>query len=144
MANKLIVIDGYSLLFRSYFATAYPGVEIMRTKDGTPTNAIFAFSNMLNKILISLKEGEAIAVALDAGKPTFRHEALETYKANRKPAPEDLIPQFAIVREFLNAMNIYNFEEEGVEGDDIAGTIAKRGEEAGYEVLVFFVYTNNS
>ena len=134
---KLIVIDGYSLLFRSYYATAYPGVEIMRTKDGTPTNAIFAFSNMMNKIISSLKEGDAIAVALDAGKPTFRHEALETYKANRKPAPDDLVPQFAIVREFLNAMDIYNFEEEGVEGDDIAGTIAKRGEEKGFEVHIY-------
>ena len=125
MANKLIVIDGYSLLFRAYYATAYPGTEIMRTKDGTPTNAIFAFSNMLNKIISNLKEGEAIAVALDSGRPTFRHEALETYKANRKPAPEDLIPQFAIVREFLNAMNIYNFEEEGVEGDDIQTLFGK-------------------
>ena len=134
---KLIVIDGYSLLFRSYYATAYPGVEIMRTKDGTPTNALFAFSNMMNKIISSLKEGEAIVVALDSGKPTFRHEALETYKANRKPAPEDLVPQFAIVREFLDAMNIYNFEEAGVEGDDIAGTIAKRGEEAGYDVHIY-------
>lgn len=134
---KLIVIDGYSLLFRAYYATAYPGVEIMRCKDGTPTNAIFAFSNMINKILSSLKEGEAIFVALDAGKPTFRHEAMETYKANRKPAPEDLVPQFAIVREFLNAMNIYNFEEEGVEGDDIAGTVAKKAEAEGYDVYIY-------
>ena len=137
---KLVVIDGYSLLFRAYYATAYPGVEIMKTKDGTPTNAIFAFSNMLNKIISTLKEGDALAVALDAGKPTFRHEAMDTYKANRKPAPEDLVPQFAIVREFLNAMDIYNFEEEGVEGDDIAGTIAKRGEEKGFEV---FIYTSD-
>ena len=102
---KLIVIDGYSLLFRAYYATAYPGMEIMRTKDGTPTNAIFAFSNMINKIISTLKDGDAIAVALDAGKPTFRHEAMDTYKANRKPAPEDLVPQFTIVREFLNAMD---------------------------------------
>ena len=135
--SRLIIIDGYSLLFRSYYATAYPGVEIMRTKDGTPTNAIFAFSNMINKIVANLKDGDAIAVAFDAGKPTFRHEALETYKANRKPAPEDLVPQFPIAREFINAMGIYQFEKEGVEGDDIAGTIAKRGEEKGYEVYLY-------
>ena len=86
---KLTIIDGNSLLFRAYFATAYPGVEIMRSQDGTPTNAIFAFSNMLNKIIAGLKKGESIIVAFDAGKHNFRHDALETYKANRKPAPTE-------------------------------------------------------
>ena len=81
--KKIIIIDGNSLLFRAYYATAYPGVEIMRSQDGTPTNAIFAFSNMINKILGELKEGENIFVAFDDGKHNFRHDALETYKANR-------------------------------------------------------------
>lgn len=134
---KLIIIDGNSLLFRSYFATAYPGVEIMRTKSGVPTNAIFAFSNMINKIIANLKEDESIFVAFDAGKPTFRHEALETYKANRKPTPTDLVEQFSIAREFLTAMNIYQFEKEGVEGDDIAGTIAKKAVAKGYDVILY-------
>ena len=79
---KITIIDGNSLLFRAYFATAYPGMEIMRNQDGVPTNAIFAFSNMMNKIVSSLKKEESIIVAFDAAKHNFRHDALETYKAN--------------------------------------------------------------
>lgn len=135
--QKITIIDGNSLLFRAYYATAYPGVEIMRSSDGTPTNAIFAFSNMINKILSDVKEGEAVFVAFDTGKPTFRKKELETYKANRKPAPEDLVKQFPISREFLKAINIYQFEEEGYEGDDIAGSVAKKAEEEGYEVHIY-------
>ena len=134
---KITIIDGNSLFFRAYYATAYPGVEIMRSQDGTPTNAIFAFSNMINKILADLKEGEAIFVAFDTGKPTFRKKELETYKANRKPAPEDLVKQFPLSREFLKALGIYQFEEEGYEGDDIAGTVAKLAEKKGYDVHVY-------
>ena len=135
--NRIVIIDGNSLLFRAYYATAYPGVEIMRNQDGIPTNAIFAFSNMLNKILGDLKEGENLFVAFDAGKHNFRHDKLETYKANRKPAPEDLVKQFPIVREFLNALDIYQFEEVGFEGDDIAGTVAKLAETEGYVVDLY-------
>lgn len=134
---KITIIDGNSLFFRAYYATAYPGVEIMRSQDGTPTNAIFAFSNMMNKILSDIKEGEAIFVAFDTGKPTFRKKELETYKANRKPAPEDLVKQFPLSREFLKALGVYQFEEEGYEGDDIAGTVAKLAESKGYEVHVY-------
>ena len=134
---RVVIIDGNSLLFRAYYATAYPGVEIMRSQDGTPTNAIFAFSNMMNKILSDLKEGECIFVAFDAGKHNFRHDQLETYKANRKPAPEDLVKQFPLVREFLKALNIYQFEEIGFEGDDIAGTVAKLAEKEGYTVNLY-------
>ena len=135
--NRIVIIDGNSLLFRAYYATAYPGVEIMRNQDGIPTNAIFAFSNMLNKILSDLKDGENLFVAFDAGKHNFRHDKLETYKANRKPAPEDLVKQFPIVREFLNALDIFQFEEVGFEGDDIAGTVAKLAEKEGYVVDLF-------
>ena len=134
---KLTIIDGNSLLFRSYYATAYPGAEIMRTQSGIPTNAIFAFSNMMNKIINGLKEGEGIIVAFDAAKHNFRHDALETYKANRKPAPTELVEQFPIVREFLRSFGIFQFEEEGFEGDDIAGTIAKKAEKEGYEVEIY-------
>ena len=137
---KLTIIDGNSLLFRAYYATAYPGVEIMRNQDGIPTNAIFAFSNMISKIISNLKKGEGIIVAFDAAKHNFRHDALETYKANRKPAPEDLVKQFTIAREFLKSFGIFQFEEEGFEGDDIAGTIAKKAEQAGYDV---FIYTSD-
>ena len=134
---RIVIIDGNSLLFRAYFATAYPGVEIMRSQDGTPTNAIFAFSNMMNKIISDLKEGECLFVAFDAGKHNFRHDQLETYKANRKPAPEDLVKQFPLVREFLKALGVYQFEQEGFEGDDIAGTVAKLAEKEGYSVNLY-------
>lgn len=134
---KLTIIDGNSLLFRAYFATAYPGVEIMRNQLGEPTNAIFAFSNMINKIVSSLKEGESLFVAFDAGKKNFRHEKLETYKANRKPAPEDLVKQFPMARDFLKAFGIFQFEEVGFEGDDIAGTLAKKAAKEGYDVTIF-------
>ena len=134
---KLTIIDGNSLLFRAYFATAYPGVEIMRNQDGIPTNAIFAFSNMMNKIISSLKDGEGIIVAFDAAKHNFRHDALETYKANRKPAPEDLVTQFPIARDFLKNFGVFQFEQEGFEGDDIAGTVAKLAEKNGYDVTIY-------
>ena len=134
---KMTIIDGNSLLFRAYFATAYPGVEIMRNQEGIPTNAVFAFSNMINKILSGLKENEGIMVAFDAGKETFRKEQLESYKANRKPTPEDLVQQFPIAREFLRALNIFQFEEVGFEGDDIAGTVATLAEKAGYTVSIY-------
>ena len=134
---RIVIIDGNSLLFRAYYATAYPGVEIMRSQDGTPTNAIFAFSNMMNKIIADLKEGECLFVAFDAGKHNFRHDQLETYKANRKPAPEDLVKQFPIVRDFLRALGVYQFEEVGFEGDDIAGTVARLAEKEGYNVNLY-------
>ncbi len=100
---KITIIDGNSLLFRAYFATAYP----------------------------------RIMVAFDASKQTFRKEQLETYKANRKPTPEDLVAQFPIARDFLRALNIFQFEEEGFEGDDIAGTVAKLAEKEGHKVTIY-------
>lgn len=135
--NKITIIDGNSLLFRAYYATAFPGVEIMRSSDGTPTNAIFAFSNMINKIISEVKPGEGLFVAFDAGKHNFRHDQLQTYKANRKPAPDDLVLQFPLVRTFLKSMNIYQFEEEGFEGDDIAGSVAKLAEKNNWEVHLY-------
>ena len=134
---KMTIIDGNSLLFRAYYATAYPGVEIMRNQEGIPTNAIFAFSNMINKIISGLKEDECIMVAFDHGKQTFRKEQLESYKANRKPAPQELVEQFPIARDFLRALGIFQFEEEGFEGDDIAGTVAKMAEKEGYQVNIY-------
>ena len=134
---KAYIIDGNSLLFRAYFATAYGGGEIMRTSDGTPTNAIFSFSNMLNKVLQSLKPGDALFVGFDTGKATFRHKEDDTYKANRKPAPEDLKIQMPIVRELLKALDIFTFEKEGYEADDICGTVSKMLGKDNYEVIVY-------
>ena len=106
----------------------------MRNKAGVATNAIFACSNMVNRIINEIDKGDYIMVAFDTGKHTFRHEALETYKANRKPAPQELIAQFPIAREYLRAMNIFQFEQEGFEGDDIAGTVARPAEKQGLDV----------
>ena len=87
--KKLVIVDGNSLLFRAYYATSFTGT-IMRRKDGFPTNAIFGFSNMMNKIISTLKDGDLLFVSFDTGKKTFRHKEMETYKAQRKPIDEDL------------------------------------------------------
>ncbi|MBR1847572.1 MAG: DNA polymerase I [Bacilli bacterium] len=138
MDKKLIVIDGNSLLFRAFYATYYGDPSnIMRAKDGTPTNAIFAFSNMLAKILQSLKGGESIFVGFDKDSHTFRKEEFDQYKANRKPAPEELIPQFPMSRDLLDALGILHYEEHGIEADDICGTIAKTASKQGYQVDVY-------
>lgn len=134
--KKLYVIDGNSLLFRAYYATSFTG-NIMRTKNGIPTNAIFAFSNMISKIVTYLKPEDALFVAFDTGKKTFRHAQLTSYKEQRKPIEEDLKVQLPIAREFLDAMNVFHFELEGYEGDDVAGTVAKLGVESGYDVNIY-------
>ncbi|MGI6714272.1 MAG: DNA polymerase I [Bacilli bacterium] len=135
--KKLIIIDGNSLLFRAYYATLTDGKVTMRTKDGTPTNAIFAFANMFTSLLKTFAGGEHVLVAFDTEEKTFRHQVHEEYKATRKPAPDDLIPQFAIAREFLQAMGIFQYEEPGFEADDIAGTAAKKAATLGYQVEIY-------
>ena len=122
---KLYVLDGNSLLFRAYYATAFRG-DIMRTKKGFPTNAIFGFSNMISKLVSFLKKDDYIMVAFDTGKKTFRHEQLDTYKAQRKPIDEDLKVQLPLARDYLKAMGIFFYELDGYEGDDIAGSVAKQ------------------
>ena len=135
--KKMIVIDGNSLLFRAFYATSFPGAPIMQTKDGQPTNAIFAFSNMILKIINDQKEEFNLCVAFDTGKKTFRHSELETYKANRKPVPTELVSQMPLARELLTNMGVFIYEQEGVEGDDIAGTVAKKAKEEGYDVTIY-------
>ena len=128
--NKLLIIDGNSLLFRAFYAT-YSGdpSAIMRAPDGTPTNAIFALSNMMVKILGTLQEGDGIFVGFDSDSETFRRKEFESYKANRKPAPPELIPQFALSRELLDCLGIPHYEESGIEADDICGSLAKQAKE---------------
>ena len=135
--HKLLIIDGNSLLFRAYYATAYPGKTLMQTKDGVVTNAIFAFANMMSKIISGLSGDEHILVAFDTGKKTFRHKELEAYKANRKPVPLDLISQMPIAREFLKSLGVFVSEMEGFEGDDVAGTAAIVGAASGYQVSLY-------
>ncbi len=136
--SKCYIIDGNSLLFRAFYAT-YRGddSQIMRTKEGVATNALFAFSNMINKILSSLRENDSIFVAFDTGKATFRHLQDKDYKANRKPCPPLLKEQMPLARQFLKSLNIFTYEKEGYEADDIAGTFAKRAAKEGYEVIIY-------
>ena len=136
--NKIIVIDGNSLLFRAYYATYNPDSSLlMHTKEGIPTNAIFAFSNMLTSLLSSLNKEDGIFVAFDKGKHTFRHQKYEEYKANRAPTPKDLLEQMPIARELLDCLNIKYYEDDNIEADDIAGIVAKNASKEGYKVYIY-------
>lgn len=118
--DKLVLIDGNSLLNRAYYAT-----PVFSTSDGQPTNAIFGFVKLLLKIISDLKP-EYIAVAFDLKAPTFRHKMYEGYKANRSPMPEELASQVLPLKSLLSAMNIAMCEQEGIEADDIIGTLSKK------------------
>jgi len=120
--KKVILVDGNNLLFRSYYATAYTG-NIMKNSKGFPTNALYGFVNMMNKI-ISEEKPSYIMVAFDKGK-TFRHDKYEEYKAGRIETPEDLKLQFPKAKELCLAMGIKYFEIDNYEADDIIGTFAK-------------------
>ena len=124
--KKIILIDGNNLMFRSYYATAYTG-NVMKNSKGFPTNALYGFVGMMNKIIHEEKP-EYVAVAFDIGK-NFRKQKYETYKDGRSETPDELKQQMPIAREILNAMGIQYFEMEPYEADDIIGTFAKMCEE---------------
>ena len=124
--KRAILIDGNNLLFRSYYATAYSG-SLMKNSKGFPTNALFGFINMINKIL-SEENPEYIMVAFDKGK-NFRHEKYENYKAGRIKTPDDLLIQFPKAYELLAAFGIVALDAEGYEADDIIGTFARMADE---------------
>lgn len=128
--QKLIVIDGNSLLYRAFFAMRY-----LSTSDGQPTNAIYGFTSMLLRVLD--EKPDYIVVAFDTGKPTFRHEEYDQYKAHRPPTPDALISQAPIARELVRAFNIPVVQIEGYEADDIIGAMAKEAKEQGlYTIIV--------
>lgn len=120
--NKIILVDGNNLLFRSYYATAYNG-NFMKNSKGFPTNALFGFTNMMNKIILEEKPNYII-VAFDKGK-TFRHDKYEDYKGGRMETPDELKVQFPIAKEMLTYMGIKYYEIDNYEADDIIGTFAK-------------------
>ena len=124
--KKVILVDGNNLMFRSFYATLYSG-SMMTNKEGFPTNALYGFVNMMNKIIAEEKP-VYIMVAFDIGK-TFRHEKYDYYKGKRDETPDDLKKQFPIAKKILNAMGIKYFELEGYEADDIIGTFAKKVDE---------------
>lgn len=124
--KKIVLVDGNNLLFRSYFATAYTG-NVMKNSKGFPTNALYGFINMINKI-VEEEKPVYMAVAFDIGK-NFRKAKYDFYKEGRNKTPQDLIDQMPLARDILKAMGIKYFELEPYEADDIIGTISKMTEE---------------
>ncbi len=122
--KKLLILDSNSILNRAFY-----GVRYLSAKDGTPTNAIYGFLNILLK-LIKEQEPDYICAAFDVKAPTFRHKQYEGYKAQRKPMPEGLAAQMPLAKDVLRAMGVTILEKEGYEADDIIGTVAKLCEES--------------
>ena len=131
MGEKLVIIDGNSLLNRAFYA-----LPPMTNSKGQPTGAIYGFTTMLFKIFNEIKPNY-IGAAFDRKAPTFRHIAYKDYKAGRKKMPDELGAQFEPVKELLRAFNIGIYEIDGYEADDIIGTIAKRYESPELEVVIF-------
>jgi DNA polymerase-1 len=133
--KKLILVDGNSIIFRAYYATAYPGAKLMQTSQGIYTNALFAFINMVDKI----KElsFDHILFAFDSKGPTKRHLLYEDYKAGRKEMPEELAQQFDLVYEYLDTVGFHYYNLPGYEADDIIGTLARIAESKNYLVDIY-------
>jgi DNA polymerase-1 len=121
--KKLFLIDGNSLLYRSYYA-----IQRLSTSQGFPTNAIYGFINTLRKI-IAQETPHYLGIVFDTGKPTIRHQVFKEYKAHRKPMPEDLIPQVPVLKKVIRAMNIPLFEFANYEADDVLGSLARKASE---------------
>ena len=122
--KKLLILDSNSILNRAFY-----GVRYLSAKDGTPTNAIYGFLNILLK-LIKEQEPDYVCAAFDVKAPTFRHKQYEGYKAQRKPMPEGLAAQMPLAKDVLRAMGVTILEKEGYEADDIIGTVARLCEES--------------
>ncbi len=133
MNEKLLIVDGNSILNRAFYAIKGP--RMLTNSDGTPTNAVFGFINIVNKYFEEEKP-DYMAVAFDLKAKTFRNEMFEDYKANRKGMPDDLAKQLPIVKDVLRAMNIAIIEEEGLEADDLIGIYSKSAEKQGMRVSV--------
>ena len=131
MGEKLVLLDGYSLMYRAFHALSTP----MSAPDGTPTNAVHGFVMMLLRVLDE-EAPTAAAVAFDVGKHTFRTDLYDGYKANRKPMPEELRQQDPVIRDLLARMGLRVIECEGFEADDILGTLSRQCEERGVEALL--------
>ena len=123
MNKKMILVDGNSIVFRAYFATAYPGATLMQTSKGEYTNALFAFINMFEQIVQD--QDDMILVAFDTKEKTKRHDMYQDYKAGRAKMPEELASQLDIINQYLDVMGITHYRQAGYEADDIIGTLSK-------------------
>lgn len=128
--KRLVIIDGYSLLYRAFFATRY-----LSTSDGRPTNALLGFTNMLFNLLENIHP-DAIVVALDAPGKTFRHAEYSEYKGTRRDTQPELKEQLPIARELIEKLGIPQVEVTGFEADDVVGTISRLAEENGYHTTI--------
>ncbi|OOB80001.1 MAG: DNA polymerase I [Epulopiscium sp. Nuni2H_MBin001] len=127
---KLLLIDGLSIANRAFY-----GIPHLSTKDGLATNAIYGFLNIMFSF-IEKEKPDLLGIAFDVSKPTFRHLINEDYKGNRKGAPAELSPQIPVLKEVLDAMNIFRIEQEGFEADDLLGSIAKIAQSQSLDVVV--------
>ena len=128
--SKLFLIDGSAYIFRAYY-----GIRPLSTSTGVPTNAVVGFARMIAR-LIKEQAPEHIAIIFDTKEPNFRHELFSEYKANRDAPPEDLIPQFALIRQLVEAMDILDLSMPGFEADDIIGTLARKATSENMEVVI--------
>lgn len=136
--KHLYLIDGSGYIFRAYHAMAYSKRPLTRA-DGTPVGAVYGFSNMIMKLLRDLSDAERpshLAVIFDASGKTFRNDIYPDYKAHRPPAPEDLVPQFPIIREATEAFGLPSIEMRGYEADDLIATYTKQAREKGWQVTI--------
>ena len=134
-SKRIFLVDGSGFIFRAYHALP----PLTRKSDGTPVGAVSGFCNMLNKLLddaLADKDVSHLAVIFDTARRTFRSEIYPEYKAHRPPPPEDLIPQFSLVRDATRAFNVPCIEMEGFEADDLIATYADQAVAAGYEVVI--------
>ena len=129
---KIILVDGNSLMFRSYYATAYTG-NLMKNSNGLFTNAIFGFCNMLTKL--KEEDHDYIFVAFDAGKHTFRHQAYKDYKGGRKAMPEEFKVQIPYIKKYLDILNIKHVEMDQFEADDLIASVSRLSEEANLDEI---------
>lgn len=127
---KLMILDGNSIVNRAFY-----GVRPLNAPDGTPTNAVYGFLNILRRMLDEHKP-DAVSVCFDLKAPTFRHKAYADYKAGRRAMPEELAVQIPLLKQTLDAMGIHRYELEGFEADDILGTAAAKCEELGWDCVV--------
>ena len=126
-AKKIMILDGNSIVNRAFF-----GIHMLNAPDGTPTNGVYGFAAILQRLL-ELETPDAVCVTFDVHAPTFRHQMSAAYKAQRKPMPEELRTQIPILKEFLDAMGIRRYELAGWEADDLLGTMAAACERAGWD-----------
>ena len=133
--ERLFLIDSFGFIFRAYHARARSGAPPMRTSTGQSTEAVYIFNNMLRKLSKQFNP-PLIAAIFESQEPTLRSQEFADYKANRVETPPDLLEQIPIVRRVLDAMRIPVIESSGYEADDVIGTLARRGEEAGLDVVI--------